>query len=92
MLGQKDWISGELPVQAYRWPISSILSEDYAVSKPPVPYFLIFYPPHQGGLPASLSKHLLSHPISLVDKQSHNQIVSGIPTIVLVVDLGVALL
>jgi hypothetical protein len=86
MLGQKDRISGGLPVQAYQWPISVTLPEDYVVSIPPVPYFSIFHPPSQGGLLASLSKHPLFHSISLVDKQTHDVIVSGIRTTVLFVD------
>jgi hypothetical protein len=91
MLEQRDRISRELPVRTSHLLISLTVPEDYAVLKPPVPYFLIFHPPPQGGLPASSSMHLLSHSISLVDKQSHNQIVSGIQTIVLAVDSEVSL-
>jgi hypothetical protein len=68
MLEQKDRTSGGLPVEASHWPIPSIVPADYAVLKPPVPYFLIFHPPPQGGLPASSLKHPPFHSISLVGK------------------------
>jgi hypothetical protein len=91
MLEQKGQISERLCVRAYHWPITSTLPEDYVVSKQPVPYFLIFHPSPEGGVPASLSMHPLSHSISLVDNQSHNQTVSKIRPIVLVVNSGASL-
>jgi hypothetical protein len=88
MLEQKGQISGGLCVQAYHWPITSTVPEDYVLSKQPVPFFLIVHPSPEGGVPGSISKHPLSHLISVVDIQSHHQTVLKIRTIVLVVNSG----
>jgi hypothetical protein len=72
MLEQNDKISKEALVLISHWLISLTALEDYAVLKQPIPYFLIFHPPPQRGLPAFSLKHPLSHSISLVNKQSHN--------------------
>jgi hypothetical protein len=77
-----DWKWRDGPEQLSCLPTDAIVLVDSATSEPPGPYVLIYLPPSQEGLPASLSKHLLFKYISPAYQLSGNESEFTIMTIV----------